>query len=150
LAEIKSKMFSKTCEYGIKAVVFIANTSDTQERVNLKSIAEAIDSPEAFTAKILQQLVRSNLVDSQKGPNGGFFLEAEKLDCLVLADVVNAIDGDSIFKECGLGLKNCDELRPCPMHDEFKEIRDNLESMLQYAKISELAFGLNEGVTFLK
>ena len=143
-------MFSKTCEYGIKAVVFIAKTSDTQERVSLKSIAQAIDSPEAFTAKILQQLVRSNLVDSQKGPNGGFFLEAEKLDGLVLADVVNAIDGDSIYKGCGLGLKDCDETRPCPMHDEFKKIRDNLKMMLQNAKISELAFGLNEGVTFLK
>jgi len=143
-------MFSKTCEYGIKAVVFIAKTADLVERVSLKSIAKAVDSPEPFTAKILQQLVRADIIDSQKGPNGGFLLDTIKLDTLVLADVVNAIDGDSIYRGCGLGLKNCDESQPCPMHEEFKKIRDDLKIMLQNAKISELAFGLNEGVTFLK
>jgi Rrf2 family protein len=143
-------MFSKTCEYGIKAVVFIAKASDTFERVSLKSIASAINSPEPFTAKILQQLVRANLVESQKGPNGGFYLDAQKTKTLVLADIVNVIDGESIYKGCGLGLHQCDELHPCPMHNEFVEIRDNLKKMLQNAKITDLAIGLNQGATFLK
>ena len=49
-------MFSKTCEYGIKATLFIAQMSQKGERVSLKDIASAIDSPSAFTAKILQTL----------------------------------------------------------------------------------------------
>ncbi|MDX1365867.1 MAG: Rrf2 family transcriptional regulator, partial [Arenibacter latericius] len=61
-------MFSKACEYGIKATLFIAQKSLNQQRVSLKEIASEIDSPIAFTAKILQSLARSGMVDSHKGP----------------------------------------------------------------------------------
>ncbi|MET0760542.1 MAG: transcriptional regulator, partial [Flavobacterium sp.] len=47
-------MFSKTCEYGIRASIFIASQSYQNNRIGLKDIAKKIDSPEAFTAKILQ------------------------------------------------------------------------------------------------
>ena len=49
-------MFSKSCEYAIKASIYICHRSDKGERSGLKDIAKATDSPEAFTAKILQQM----------------------------------------------------------------------------------------------
>ena len=68
-------MFSKTCEYGIRAAIFIASESYQNNRVGLRDIAEKIDSPEAFTAKILQQLTKDNrVVSSVRGPHGGFFI----------------------------------------------------------------------------
>ena len=60
-------MFSKACEYGIKASIFIALCSYKGVRVSLKSIAKEINSPEAFTAKILQDLVRHDVINSVKG-----------------------------------------------------------------------------------
>ena len=65
-------MFSKACEYGIKAAIFIATKSYEGVRVSPKEIAENISSPQAFTAKILQSLVRHNIVNSVKGAYGGF------------------------------------------------------------------------------
>ena len=59
-------MFSKACEYGIKAAIFIAINSYEGRRVSPKEIAEEINSPQAFTAKILQDLVRNNIVFSIK------------------------------------------------------------------------------------
>ena len=59
-------MFSKACEYGIKAAVFIAVRSQKDERVSLNEIAKEINSPVAFTAKVLQQLTRNQIVDSLK------------------------------------------------------------------------------------
>ena len=57
-------MFSKACEYGIRATLFIAQKSLQGERVRLKAIADEIDAPEAYTAKILQQLARNEIIQS--------------------------------------------------------------------------------------
>jgi Rrf2 family iron-sulfur cluster assembly transcriptional regulator len=72
-------MFSKACEYAIRATIYIALQSQESKRVTLKDIAKEIDSPEAFTAKIMQQLVKRGIVDSLKGPTGGFVMEPHNL-----------------------------------------------------------------------
>ncbi len=143
-------MFSKACEYGIRATIYIATQSMQSKRVSLTDIAKQIDSPEAFTAKILQLLVREGIVHSVKGPNGGFSIEPAKLTRLKLAQIVSAIDGDSIYKGCGLGLTECSERLPCPVHHQFKAIRNDLRAMLETTRIEELALGLKKGLTFLK
>lgn len=143
-------MFSKACEYGIKATIFIAVRSLYDERVSLKEIAMEIDSPVAFTAKILQSLAKSGLVESHKGPTGGFEMERSKMDSINLYEIVRAIDGDGIFNGCGLGLKQCDANKPCPVHHKFAGIRQNLSYMLKQTSIYELAAGLDIGLTHLK
>lgn len=143
-------MFSKACEYGIRAMLYIAEQSQKDNRVNIKEISSAIDSPEAFTAKVLQQLARNGIVDSLKGPTGGFSIPKERLSEIKLQDIVYAIDGDQIYKGCGLGLPECNDERPCPVHHKFADIRDGLQSMLETTTVKELATGLNKGLTFLK
>lgn len=143
-------MFSKACEYGIKATLHIAHESQQGNRVSLKDIATAIGSPEAFTAKILQQLARNGIVNSVKGPSGGFEIDIPDLKKIKLSRIVSAIDGDSIYVGCGLGLKACNESKPCPVHDKFKAIRDNLRKMLETTSVYELTIGLHNGLTFLK
>ena len=68
-------MFSKTCEYAIRAMIFIAQQSMKGEKAGIKQVVKGIDCPEHFIAKILQELARKGLVLSVKGPNGGFYLE---------------------------------------------------------------------------
>ncbi|GJM33341.1 MAG: hypothetical protein DHS20C18_23420 [Saprospiraceae bacterium] len=143
-------MFSKACEYGIKATLFIALQSLQDQRVNLKDIAKEINSPVAFTAKILQQLAKNNIVDSVKGPTGGFQIEKKRIDKIRLSEIVSAIDGDAIYKGCGLGLKECNANKPCPLHNKFAIIRDDLKEMLEGTSLYELATGLEVGLTFLK
>jgi len=143
-------MFSKSCEYGIRATIYIAGQSVKGERVSLKDIAEEIDSPVAFTAKILQQLSRNKIIDSVKGPTGGFEISLENRNRTNLGHVVKAIDGDGIFKLCGLGLKDCSEKHPCPVHHQFKSIREKLCLMLDNTTVEEMAIGLKDGSTFLR
>lgn len=141
-------MFSKACEYGIRAVLFIAKESQQDKRPNIVQIAKAVDSPEPFTAKICQQLARSGIILSKKGPNGGFYLDKDSQ--LKLIDIVIAIDGDSIFKGCCLGLPECSSEHPCPVHDQFQDIRAGLKNMCEKTKVMDLALNLEEGETFLK
>ena len=90
-------MFSKSCEYGLRAIIFLAQQNEQNIKVSLTKISESINSPQAFTAKILQQLTRNNIVKSIKGPYGGFTIESDKMDTIKLSNVVQILDGDSIF-----------------------------------------------------
>ncbi len=142
-------MFSKACEYGLKAAIFIAEQSQQNERVSLKEISQAISSPQAFTSKILQNLVKNHIVESLKGSRGGFEINKEELKLIKLSQIVLAIDGDSIYKGCGLGLKECNTKKPCPVHNSFIVIREELKLMLETTSIYELTCGLKDGTTFL-
>ncbi|QXP61024.1 RrF2 family transcriptional regulator [Olleya sp. HaHaR_3_96] len=143
-------MFSKACEYGIRASIFIAKNSFEGKRVSPREIAAEIDSPQAFTAKILQALVKNNIVNSVKGAYGGFEIDKKDIALIKLSQVVEAIDGDAVYSGCGLGLSKCDENHPCPVHDKFKVIRDGLKVMLETTNLEELALGIKSGVSFLK
>ena len=142
-------MFSKTCEYAIRALIFIAQKSKDGSRISIKDISAGIDSPEYFIAKILQDLSRKGFVQSAKGPNGGFYMEGKNLQQSV-ADIVREIDGDKLFSGCGLGLKECSEDHPCPIHNDFKHIRQEIKDMLDNSKIEMFVKNLDLKLTFLK
>ncbi|HRE49871.1 MAG TPA: Rrf2 family transcriptional regulator [Flavitalea sp.] len=142
-------MFSKTCEYAIRAMIFIAQQSRSGHKVGIKEIARGIDSPEFFIAKILQDLGRRGLLQSAKGRNGGFYLDKQLIKCSI-ADIVRAIDGDKLFSGCGLGLNHCSESKPCPIHHEFKKMRKNIFNMLQKARLNEFHELLDNNLAFLK
>lgn len=143
-------MFSKACEYGVRAVIFIATQSLAVKRVGIKEIAEEIDSPIAFTAKILQKLVKGNIVKSAKGVGGGFMIDIKKLEDIKLIEIIEAIDGVSALKGCGLGLKDCSENHPCPIHDQFKVIKENITRMLESTTLGQMTRDIESGRTFLK
>lgn len=143
-------MFSKACEYGIKATIYIAMQSLQGRRVSLKEIAEKVGSPTAFTAKILHQLAKNDILVSTKGPAGGFQIEKQRIDEIKLSDIVFAIDGGSIYEGCGLGLEKCNANKPCPVHYKFVIVRDELKQMLESTSLFELATGLEVGLTYLK
>lgn len=142
-------LFSKTCEYALRAVFFIAHRTENGGKVGIKEIAEGIDSPEYFLAKILQDLSRKGIIQSTKGPNGGFYID-EFSRRKPLSDVVNAIDGNGIFTGCGLGLKFCSEINPCPLHNQFKEIRNQIYLMLKNTPVEQFNEELHIGITALK
>lgn len=141
-------MFSKACEYGIKAMILIAQYSAKNERVSLKEIAGEIKTPVAFTAKIMQIMSREGLLISARGAAGGFLL-ASSSENITLAQIVKAIDGDQVFTGCGLGLEQCNALKPCPVHDKFAKVRDELASMLHSTTLQELSEGVTKGLSFL-
>ncbi|MEO6830863.1 MAG: Rrf2 family transcriptional regulator [Chitinophagaceae bacterium] len=142
-------MFSKTCEYAIRAMLFVAQRSNSGVKVGIKEISKNIDAPEHFIAKILQDLSRRGMVQSSKGPNGGFFFEKASED-YTLADIVRAIDGDKIFFGCALGLTECDEIHPCPLHFEMKGIRDMIKSKLEAVKLGVFNKDLEQKLIFLR
>jgi Rrf2 family transcriptional regulator, iron-sulfur cluster assembly transcription factor len=142
-------IFSKACEYGIRAAIYIAVNSLDDKRSSLKDIASEIGSPEAYTAKILQQLVKGGIIESVKGASGGFEIDSKTLNRIRLEDIVISIDGGFDETICVLGLKECSQKHPCPVHDKYKHIKSDLRSMLQNTTLREMSAGLKSGLTCL-
>ena len=142
-------MFSKACEYGIRAIVYIASETDDSRKVGIIEVCQHIGAPLHFTAKIMQTFTRKQIVNSQKGVNGGFYLDSSQRK-KSLKEIVEAIDGGKIFTGCGLGLKICSEKKPCPLHEEFKLIRKKIQLMMESKTIGEFNMELANGLMYLK
>jgi Rrf2 family transcriptional regulator, iron-sulfur cluster assembly transcription factor len=121
-------IFSKKCEYGLQAVLYLAAHMGA-EAIPAEEIANKLSIPREFVSKILQSLTESGIIISKKGKSGGFAL-AKDPKKIKLIDIVTAIDGLSMFNNCVLGFPNCDPDNPCPLHEKWGELRTKAYSML--------------------
>ena len=135
-------MFSKSCEYGIRALTVIGKAQSENRKIGIKEICKIANTPESFTAKILQNLVKRSILSSQKGPSGGFYF-SRKLEEISLIEIVTVIDGEGIFNKCGLGLANCDAKNPCPLHYQYEKVRDELIEMCKSNNLLQLTKDMN-------
>ena len=142
-------MLSTSCKYALRATVYLMSRSREDVRLGIKAVADEIEANEHTTAKILQLLVKSGIIQSAKGPSGGFYI-AEQKTIIYLIDVVRVIDGDHFYFECGLGLKECSEIKPCPIHHNYKKARQKLFHDFSTISIQQLSKDLSLGKAFLK
>ncbi len=143
-------MFSKATEYALRATIFLAQQSSEDHKIGIDDISKAIGSPKPFTAKILQLLTKHNqVVSSVRGPHGGFYL-SPKAKKLPVRAILQAMGEDEILEKCVMGLKMCSEIEPCPMHAQYKIIKNQLISLFTQKTIQQLAEEIKEGITFFK
>lgn len=143
-------MFSKASEYGIKALIYIARQSSQKGFVKLKEIAEATNSPAAFSAKILHQLAKEGIVASSSGPHGGFRMDAEHQSKVTLSQVIHKLDENFLLDKCVLGLAVCDNTNPCPLHNDIAGVKHNLSNILSQTTIKDLVSKVESEESFLK
>ena len=136
-------MLGKTTEYAIRALVYVYIQNQKGRRPGYKEIAKEIDSPEQFTAKVLQNLARAELVSSMKGRGGGFFFEKAAAP-LTLYEVIRVMEGEKFFSKCGFGLKLCDCENPCPLHDDYSHVREGFYNLVNNSTIQSFANKINE------
>ena len=141
-------MLSLSCKTGVKAVIYLASKYGSGANAGIKEIAEYTNGNEHTLGKLLQILVKEGVINSVKGPSGGFYISKEQLRRPIIA-IVEAIDGRRVFKECGLGLAKCSAAHPCPIHDEYKIARDRIEKLFSQKKIIDLCEPVNKGFTHL-
>ena len=144
-------MLSNSSKYAIRAIIYLA-LNDEQNKIGIKQIASNLDIPSPFLGKILQSLVKHKLLESSKGPNGGFCL-GKKADEIRLIDIVQIIDGLDFFESCLIGLKSCSELTVnthCPTHDKYGPIREKIKELFEQETIGELAEKIKGNKDFIR
>jgi len=137
-------MLTKGSEYAIRALLYIQLQNWEERRPGVIEIAREIEAPEAYTAKILHQLTSRNFLGSMKGRGGGFLYDEVQPE-RSLYDIVVYLEGDRLFTGCGIGLKNCSDTQPCPLHEEFIEVRKKLLKIFKNDSIRSLAEKIRDG-----
>mgnify|MGYP001950989196 CR=1 FL=1 len=142
-------MLSKSCIYALRSIVFIAHHATIDAKIGIKEIAEELELPTPYLGKILQQLSKNGAIQSIKGPNGGFYLTEASQQTKIIR-IIEIIDGLEFFSRCGLGLKQCSDDHPCPLHDDFKVHRDGLQELFSSKSILDLVSKIEDGDAFIR
>lgn len=133
-------LYSNSCEYAIRALSFMAEQRQ-DEPTTLGSISQAQEIPQAFLAKILQELVRAGLLRSRRGPRGGFTF-ARPPERIALMQIVEVVDGPHELDRCAVGFMVCSDETACPLHDSFTPIRTAIKGYLSDTSIADVAAGM--------
>jgi Rrf2 family nitric oxide-sensitive transcriptional repressor len=133
LSFFEADMFSQTAEYALRAVVYLASKGGTAQTA--QQIAEATRVQSGYLSKVMQTLVRADLVHSQRGLHGGFTL-ARSADELTVLDVVQAVTPIRRIESCPLGLKG--HINLCPLHRRLDNAIGLVEDALRQSTIAEL------------
>ncbi|PIF03342.1 MAG: Rrf2 family transcriptional regulator [Draconibacterium sp.] len=122
-------MLSNTCKYALRALIYLGKNATPEKKIGIKQLSKDLDISAPFLSKILQTLVKKDLLISAKGPNGGFALAYLPKD-ISLWDIVVNIDGESFFDNCLITTENCDckleEDKCCTVHSEYDTVRKNI------------------------
>ena len=129
-------MLSKTSEYALRAVLYLARHSQDVP-VPAGDVAAGLDVPANYLSKILHTLSRAGVVSSERGPGGGYRL-ARPADRTSLADVVGAFHQISPREHCLLGNTRCHDEQPCPAHERWKEVFDPVTDFFRETMVAEL------------
>lgn len=130
-------LFSRPAEYAIRAMTLLAS-QEPGHLIGAREISAAERIPMPFLWKILRVLTRRRLVRSFKGIRGGYEL-ARPAERISLNDIFLATDGKDFRDACVLGLPECDNQYPCPLHDQWKKIRGTMTQMLDRTSVADLA-----------
>lgn len=132
-------MLSNTSKYALRAIIYISLNDDKRMKTGIKKISEDLDIPAPFLAKIFQLLARNKILNSTKGPNGGFSFNKPP-ESISLFDIVTIIEGSDIFERCLISMRPCHEHNiPCPLHDSYHAIRTEIVKLFKEQTIGSLA-----------
>jgi Rrf2 family transcriptional regulator, iron-sulfur cluster assembly transcription factor len=132
--------FSKSFGYAVRGVLYIAVRQKEKSYVQVEEIASSLSVPRHFMGKILKKLAKHDILESVKGPTGGFAL-AENTLSLPLISLIDLMDGLSVFRSCVLRLDKCNATNPCPLHHKMIDIRNSLCDVLTCTTIADLLAG---------
>ncbi|MFZ9387938.1 MAG: RrF2 family transcriptional regulator [Chitinophagaceae bacterium] len=137
--------FSKSFGYSIRAILYLASDCPGKKWVQLNEIAEFLQIPQPFLGKLMINLVKEGVLDSRKGPAGGFCINNDTMG-MTLSRIL-AITGEQIgLDTCVLRLRECNSANPCPLHFKARQFRDNWVVFLSSTTLGDLTGKENEGL----
>lgn len=110
-------MFSMTTEYALRAVVCL---SQAEGRVTASYIAQCTQVPVRYMSKVLQTLTEAGIIESQRGPTGGFWL-SRPAEQITLLEIIDCFAPIKRITKCPIDLpEHKDQL--CPLHIALDEL----------------------------
>ena len=134
---------SRTSQYAIQALVYLAMQPRSMP-VLARDIARSLNVSATYLSKIMQSLSKGMLLSSQRGRQGGFCLR-EGVEKVGLMEILAHTERALFTQDCVLGLKACSDETACPMHCEWKPIKQTVVDLLQECTLKLLAEDVRSG-----
>lgn len=129
-------LYSKACEYTLRALICgLEKTNGKGFRV--EDACREAEVPESFTRKGFQRLVHRGILKTVRGPGGGYWLKGNASDISIL-EIVKLLDGDESYERCVMGLSQCSDKAPCPIHEIWKKMRKKLIGELRQTSLEQM------------
>jgi len=141
-------MLSNASKYAIRAVLFLAENSSADKKYGAKQISEELEIPLSFIAKLLQQLAKADIITSNKGPKGGFYMTHTNLQHNINS-ILKEIENEDIFEGCFLGLPRCSDENPCPVHHIVAPFKEALWNKFEHQTIADFSEEVKENGSYL-
>lgn len=104
--------------------------------VTLAGISERQDISLSYLEQLFSRLRRHALVESVRGPGGGYYL-AKPLADVSVADIIRAVDEPIDATQCG-GKENCHEEHRCLTHDLWVGLNSHIYDYLDNVTLASL------------
>jgi len=124
-------------EYAIRGIIYLAQQPPGKMSL-ISEIAEAVDAPQTFLAKIFQNFAKQGIVNSYRGTGGGFTLGRLPSD-ITLREVVEAVEGPIMPNRCLTGKGSCGKDSECLVHPVWRKVQSQIVQILEGVTIEELA-----------
>lgn len=136
-------ILSRTSQYAVQAMIYMATQLPNTPVLN-KDIAERLNVPAPYLAKILQAMSKGGLLSSFRGRLGGFCLR-EPAAQITLMRLLQLTEGADFTQSCLLGLKRCSDETACPVHARWLPIKEKVIEMLNQMTLADLAVAVQTG-----
>jgi Rrf2 family protein len=127
-------MLTQTSELGVNVLLYLGLRGRDQGPATPREMAEAIDTSPTYTAKVCSQLVKANILRSQRGALGGVLLSRKPED-LTLLEIVEACQGRILADYCE---EVTDKRRVCAYHIAMVELQLAITTVLRKWTLAEL------------
>ena len=130
-------VFSKSFGYALRGVLYVAMLNGNKARVQLDEIAEQLSVPRHFLAKVMKIIVKEGVLNSMKGPYGGFYINEQTMQTSLfrLMEITGEVEE---LSTCVLRLRKCNALHPCPMHKQIESMRKQWRGLLSSTTVGDL------------
>ena len=130
-------IFSKSFGYAVRGLLYIAASNEKKPKVNLEEIAEQLALPRHFLGKVMKKLAKENIINSTKGPHGGFFINEDTLNT-PLVKLIEITSEVNQTDSCVLRFRKCNSNNPCPLHYQVETMKNQWRRLVADTTVGDL------------
>ncbi len=136
---------TKWGECGVLCSLHLARRSSSEAAVGAVEIAESQGLDLQYTQQVLQRLRKGGVVESERGPRGGYRL-ARPPHSITLKDILYAAEGDTFQIICDYApihpnpdnTSMCATKENCSLHGVWQELRQAIDDLLEHRSLADL------------
>ncbi len=128
--------FSRTSEYAIRVMVYLADHRDSLYSV--AHLHQKLKVPSKYLGRLMSNLATAGLVESVQGKQGGFRI-CNTCEPIFLYQIIEVVEGLSDYDRCVLGFEACSDEHPCSLHEYWLPHLTGIKQMLYTVNLQDLA-----------